>query len=282
MAPGGVVYALDSALAGQACSVAAWKGGEFVSSAMLRVPEPLGIRVLDEGRPVIVGGSGTVVVLGELAAVGGGQLPETVGHQLHRNVTCVAKQPHSDVLALGVPEGDEVVRVGLPGFATSCWVDGLPARPVAVAFSGSGDRLATGLDDGSLLVVDTRSGARAWVGQPSGVDGLGVVACAAGADDGWVVAYESEHLAVWDSAGRQSAMTETGFAVSALHVDPGSGRVVVGGLRGELSVLSADLGRVLAYAPARGEPAVCVLLLPDADTLVSGSEAGAVEAFELR
>lgn len=279
--PGGVVYALDSAMGGQACSVAAWTDGEFTSSAMLKVSEPLGIDLLGDGRPVVVGESGTVVVIAGLSTAGGDRLPATSGHQFHTHVSCVAKQPRSEVLAMGVPARAEVMKVDLPGFGQSAWVEGLPARPVAVTFSASGDRLAVGLDDGSLHVIDAASRARQWVAQPSEVDALGVVGCAAGAAGGWVVAYESQHLSAWDDTGRPTGLVDVGFAVSAVHADPGSGWVTVAGMQGEASIWSADLRELLAAGRPHEAAVVRVLLIPGAGLLVTGTEDGQVTAIEI-
>jgi hypothetical protein len=269
-----VVYVLDSTLAGQACSVAAWKDGEFVSSSMLKVPEPLHIGTLDDGRVVVVGGGGTVVVLGGLATADENRLPSTVGHQFHTHITCAAHQPGTSVLALGAPERDAVLKVDLPGFDESTWVGGVTARPVALAFSGRGDALATGLDDGSLLVVETQHGAPRWAARPSTFDGVGVVACAAGAGGGWVVAYESQHLAVWDETGRLRSAVRCEFPLTAVHADLASGRVAVGGVHGEVSVRSADLQQVLVSGRPHDGAVVYVVALPEPGVAITGCEDG--------
>jgi hypothetical protein len=269
-----VVYLLGSALGAQACSVAAWRDGEFVSSSMLKVPEPLHLDALDGGRLAVIGGGGTVVVLSGLASADENRLPGTVGHKLHTHVTCAANQPGTSVLALGVPEQDAVLRVGLPEFEQSTWVAGLPARAVALSFSGTGDALAVGLDDAGLAVVEARSGAPRWTARPSTFDGVGVVTCAAAADGGWVAAYESQHLAGWDAAGRLRALARCDFPVTALHADLSSGRIAVGGLHGEVAVWSADLQQVLASGRPHDDAVVFVVALPGPGLAITGGESG--------
>lgn len=274
----GEFYVLDSGMGGEACSVACWNDGELQGSVMLKVPDALAVVVLPGGGVTVVGRRGTVVTVTGLMSAAEGELPHVGGHETHWGVSCAAEMPRAQAVALGVPADECVYLLRVPDYESEQVVRELAARPVALAFSFDGSRLAVGSNDGSLRVVDVTSRRTVWERTPRRFDGEGVLAVAARAGGGWAVAYESQDAAVWSADGDEVGCCRRDHQLAALHVDFDTDRVALGDRYGDVEIWSPSLDRVLARGHLRDSRLVRVILMPEAQVLIGGVEGGEVVA----
>jgi Ca2+/Na+ antiporter len=201
----------------------------------LPLPSPLGLVKLT-GQQLLAVGVGRLVFL-DFAEEG---ISIGESYQPGVKISCFALNPYRTMLAYGSEERGAVCGLFLSGQREQIYARDLPA-PRALAFSGDGRYLATGTQSGEVFVFDIATGltARSFIPQafdPSPVDQL-----CAGPAGCWVVAYAGKELSCWDAQGSLRSRTRLTGTVTAMAVDPESGRIAYGSRSGYLRVSSAEL-----------------------------------------
>ena len=240
---GACTYALSEVIGGAASSLGRWGDPGFESSAMLSVESPIGLELLADGSPIVIGGKGVVVNVMFAANTTEQPMPSTRGHRTGRDVSCFAIDPARAELALGVPSEGAVMRLQTGDFLEGALVGNLPGNPTALAYAADGATLGVGCYSGELIIVSGSGGRIQTLERPSSNEG--VVAVAAAPGGGWVAAYEDGRLLFWDAEGHAVAEDVLQAEVSTLAVDRATGRIVAG----------HGLGRVVLWEPVLAERA---------------------------
>jgi len=280
VAGGGILYTLSDALEGKAASVARWKRDGFESSVLLRVEKPLGLAVLPEGAPLVVGGRGTVVIVSHPASPAQEELPQTRGHETRWGITCFALNPFGTILACGVPEEGAVNGLILDGFSEQTLLMGLIGNPTALAFSVDGRFLAIGCSSGEMRMLDMSTRRILWSQERAGLE-EGIIAIAPMREGGWVAAYEDRHLLQWSAEGELEAQEALGYEVTSLAADPARGRIAVGGRHGRISVRSPGLRNTLFAERVHADRVVQLIFREEGDILISAARNGEVQEVRL-
>lgn len=267
----GHTYVLSEAIEGKATSLARWGDEGFEGSSMLAIGTPIGLELLDDGSPVIIGGKGTVVNL---------DFPdETRGHETKWNISCFAINPARNMLSFGVPADRAVKGLLTRDFSENVLMDNLPGNPTALSFSRNGKLLAAGCYSGEICILDTSTGHTETIERPGIHEG--VVALGAISDGRMVSAYEDGQLVIWDASGAVLVEDNLDADITTIAVDVETERVAVGCSQGQVYVWEPMLGEAIVNQQVHSGRVTRIVFRRSGSLIVSATSSGEVSVLDL-
>ena len=242
-----------------------FRDGVAGRTTRLRVVRPLGLGPVPGGRVAFVDGGGRILDLSfdDAGDADGGEADAApIRHAgVIEEADAFAVSPEGALVATASQTRQAISGLFLATETSRTLLDGVDT-PTALGFSPDGGLLAVGTRAGTVHVADV-SGALASSVLPGDRVGGRVVVAVAGAPGGrWVVAYDSERIALW-ADGSFVRSVDAGGAITSLAVDSATGRVTAGTALGLVRMLDAQLdarvaevrpftGAVRRLLPARG------------------------------
>lgn len=239
---------------GSTGDITLFRGGTAVGSKRVAMVRPLGLGATAAHSVAFVDGGGRILELSVDEGAGrprqeGGPHPAGIAI-VHSGVIeeadCFAVSPLGTLVVTASRERGRASCFFLAGETSHVLLDDVEP-PSALGFSLDGRLVAIGSASGTVHLVD--AGGRGLVSTLDGAaaDGRPVVGVTGTADDGWLVAYDNERVAVW-RGGEMLRTVDAGGPVTCLGVHPADGRVAAGTVFGFVRVLSPDLETRLTEA----------------------------------